>query len=144
MEILKSLSIEPLMLGQQIVITLIVFILAKLLLFKKLQAVLERREDQTTNLESKANENFEKFQEMSDTYRQKIDNAYREAKNKLKSSKSAVMEREDALTRKAESEATSFVESASKEGRDEFEKQTQKLSAEADTLAGTLVRKLVD
>jgi F0F1-type ATP synthase membrane subunit b/b' len=94
----------------QFIIVLVVFILAQILFLKKLQDVIENREEKTVKLESSADETIENVQKMQTEYKSKIDIAHREALKATTEKKQAIVSKYTDQYKQTEKEVNQFVE----------------------------------
>lgn len=129
-------------LGVQFIIVCIIFILAKYILFNKLQFVIENREAKTTKLEGDAEKKLEKASELSEKYRAKIDIAYSEAQKIITDSKSKIVSEQDSLFKESEKQTFEYIEKSRQEVMKGLEGKKQEIFKEAEGLAESLVNKI--
>lgn len=127
----------------QFVIVLAVFILAQFLFLGKLQEVLETREEKTVKLENSADETVEKVNKMQSEYRQKIDEAHRSALKTLTDKKQEITQRYTEQYKQSEKEVGQQVDQARNNFQKEIEGNKDKYLSEADSLAQSLVQKIL-
>ena len=127
----------------QFVIILIVFVLAHFLFLGKLQQVLEVREEKTVKLESSADETIEKVQRMQIDYKAKIEEANRSALKTSTEKKQKITQKYTEQYKQTEKEVNNFVDQSRNEFSKEIVANKDKYLAEADTLANSLVQKIV-
>jgi F-type H+-transporting ATPase subunit b len=126
----------------QFTVVLIMFILTKLVLFNKLQFVIENREDKTIKLESSADDTFEKVNKLSQEYKDKIDGAHVVAQIKVNDEKQKISNENNQKFKSTEAEIEKYVESSRVEIKIEIDAKELEILSEADELASSLVEKL--
>jgi len=127
----------------QFIIVLVVFIIAQILFLKKLQDVLENREEKTVKLESSADETIENVQKMQTEYKSKIDIAHREAFKSTTEKKQAIVSKYTDQYKQTEKEVNQFVEQSRLDFNKEVEKNKDQYLSAADQLAQSLVQKIL-
>ena len=127
----------------QFIIVLVVFILAQILFLKKLQDVLENREEKTVKLENSADETIENVQKMQSEYKSKIDIAHREALKSTTEKKQAIVSKYTDQYKQTEKEVNQFVEQSRADFNKEVEKNKDEYLSSADQLAQSLVQKIL-
>lgn len=127
----------------QFVIILVVFILAQFLFLGKLQNVLETREEKTVKLESSADETIEKVQKMQTEYKAKIEDANRTALKSSTEKKQKITQKYTDQYKQTEKEVNAFVDNSRNEFTKEVAGNKDKYLAEAESLAQTLVQKIL-
>lgn len=127
----------------QFIIVVVVFILAQVLFLGKLQSVLETREEKTVKLESSADETIEKVQRMQSEYRSKIDDAHRAALKTTTEKKQKINEKYTTQFKQVEKEVGQFVEQSRNDFGRELASNKDKYLSEADSLAQSLVQKIL-
>jgi F0F1-type ATP synthase membrane subunit b/b' len=127
----------------QLVIILVVFILAQFLFLGKLQEVIETREEKTVKLESNADETIEKVQKMQIEYRAKIEDANRAALKNATEKKQNITQRYTDQYKHTEKEVNAYVDQSRNDFTKEVAGNKDKYLAEADTLAQSLVQKIL-
>jgi F0F1-type ATP synthase membrane subunit b/b' len=141
--IFTQLGVDSSLLPQFIIVA-VIFIVAKFLFLNHLQFVLENREDKTVKLESSADQTLENVNKMAQEYKAKIDSANKESMKIISAKKAEIQTRHGETFKKTEREINQFVENS----RQEFEKEIQanrgKFLGEVDTLAGDLVKKILN
>ena len=141
LSIFKQLSANQTMLHQFGVVC-VLFITSKFLFFKKLQFVLENREEKTTKLEQSAEVKFEEANKLCSQYKEKLSTARENAKKLFNEKKDAIIAEESTVLKKEEETAANYLSSARKEFLKEIEIKKGEILAEADNLANSLVQKL--
>ncbi len=140
--IFTQLGVDSSLLPQFIVVV-ILFILAQTLFLGKLQNVIETREEKTVKLENSADETIEKVSGMKASYKLKIDEANRAALKSSTDRKQKISEKFTEQYKLAEKEIGQFVDQSRNEFSKEVESNKSKYLAEADTLAASLVQKIL-
>lgn len=142
MEIFTQLGVDS-SLPYQFGIILVVFIAANFLFLGKLQRVLEVREEKTIKLENSADSTAEIATGMQNDYKVKIDEANRTALKTSTDKKQKVIQKYTDQYKQTEKEVNAFVD----QSRNEFSKEVagNKASylAESETLAQSLVQKIL-
>jgi len=120
------------------------FIVAKFLFLNHLQFVLENREDKTVKLESSADLTLENVNKMALEYKAKIDGANKEAMKVVSSKKAEIQARHGETFKKTEKEINQFVENSRQDFEREIQSNKSKFLGEVDSLAGDLVKKILN
>ena len=142
MEIFTQLGVDE-SLPYQFAIILIAFILAHFLFLGKLQKILEVREEQTVKLESSADETIEKVSTMQNEYKTKIDEANRTALKKSTDQKQSITQKYTEQYKQTEKEMNTFVDDSRNGFRKEVAENKAGYLAESETLAKSLVQKII-
>ena len=127
----------------QFIIVVAVFILAQFLFLTRLQEVLEIREEKTVKLENSADETLEKVTRMQGDYKLKIDEANRGTLKVATDQKHQLAEKYTAQYKQVEKEVNQQVDLSRNEFAKEVVGNKSKYMAEADTLAQSLVQKIL-
>lgn len=127
----------------QFVIILVVFVIAQFLFLGKLQDVLETREEKTVKLESNADETIEKVQKMQVEYKAKIEETNRSALKTSIEKKQQIAQKYTEQYKQTEREVNAYVDQSRNEFTKDVELNKDKYLAEADTLAQSLVQKIL-
>ena len=127
----------------QFIIVFVVFVLAQFLFLGKLQEVLETREEKTVKLESSADETIEKVQKMQSEYKMKIEDANRTALKDSTEKKQKITQKYTDQYKQTEKEVGHFVDQSRNDFNKEIAGNKDKYLAEADTLAQSLVQKIL-
>ncbi len=130
-------------LAPQFIIVCAVFILAQFLFLGRLQEVLETREEKTVKLESSADETIEKVSRMKAEYKAKMDEAQRKALKDSTEKKQKISQRFTDQYKQAEKEVSAHVDSSRNAFAKEISGNREKFMAEADSLAQSLVNKIL-
>jgi len=120
------------------------YVVLKLVLFGKLQEVLESREGKTTGLEGNANKKFAEAEEMISKYNDKIEKANIEAQSIFSTKKSEIISRELKNYKEAESRVNRDVDAKRAEFTAELNEQKVTVMKSADSLSENLVQKLTN
>lgn len=140
--IFTQLGVDSSLVPQFVIIT-VVFIIAQFLFLGKLQNVIETREEKTVKLESSADETIEKVQRMQNEYKIKIDEASRTALKNSTEKKQSITQKYTDQYKQTEKEVNAFVDNSRNEFTKEVTANKDKYLAEADTLAQSLVQKIL-
>lgn len=140
--IFTQLGVDSSLVPQFVIITL-VFVLAQFLFLGKLQNVLETREEKTVKLESSADETIEKVQRMQTEYKAKIEDANRTALKSSTDKKSKITQKYTDQYKQTEKEVNTFVDNSRNEFTKEVAGNKDKYLAEAESLAQSLVQKIL-
>jgi len=140
--IFTQLGVDSSLVPQFVIIT-VVFIVAQFLFLGKLQNVLETREEKTVKLESSADETIEKVQKMQTEYKAKIEDANRTALKNSSDKKSKITQKYTDQYKQTEKEVNTFVDNSRAEFTKEVAGNKDKYLAEAESLAQSLVQKIL-
>ncbi|MBL7665403.1 MAG: hypothetical protein JNM93_09730 [Bacteriovoracaceae bacterium] len=127
----------------QFAVVIILFLLTKFVFLNRLQSVIETREAKTSKLEGSADSQFLKAEEVQKTYQEKIEKAYKEAQLYSSQKKNEVIKERDKLVKETEKEVTLFIEKSRHENVKELNERKVSLFNEADSLASSLVDKMI-
>lgn len=127
----------------QFVVILVSFILAHFLFLGKLQNVLETREEKTVKLESNADETIEKVHRMQAEYKAKIEDANRSALKTSTEKKQKIAQKYADQYKQTEKEVSAYVDQSRNDFSKEIAGSKDKYLAEADSLAQSLVNKIL-
>ena len=142
MEILTQMGVDG-SLAYQFVIIVAVFVIANFLFLGKLQDVLEVREEKTVKLENSADETLEKVTSLQGEYKVKIDEANRAALKNATDKKQQITAKYTEQYKSVEREVNSFVDKSRNEFSKEIAGNKDKYLAESESLAQTLVQKIL-
>lgn len=123
-------------------IVIVMFILTKLIFFSKLQFVIENREEKTVKLESSADETFQKVNELSESYKEKINEANVKAQTKLNTVRTDIINEEDKKYKQVEQEMEQYLDTSRKELVEEIKVKENQILSSSDELADALVEKI--
>lgn len=124
-------------------ILVIAFVLSNFIFLGKLQNVLEVREEKTVKLENSAEETIEKVTSMQNEYKVKIDDANRVALKATAEKKQAITQKYTEQYKQLEKEVGGKVDLSRVEFGKEIAANKDKLLAESETLAQSLVKKIL-
>lgn len=127
----------------QFIIVFVVFVLAQFLFLGKLQTVLETREEKTVKLENSADETIENVHKMQGEYKTKIEEAQRTALKNSTEKKQKIAVKYHDQYKQTEREVNQFVDQSRNEFNKELEGSKEKYLAEANSLAQSLVQKIL-
>ncbi len=127
----------------QLGIVVVVFALCINVFFSKVLEVIRDRESKTTLLEKDAEKRLEKANQISESYRAKIDLAHRETQKVVKAKKEEITSKEDEKFKAEESKMNSEVETERKKILDKFKTKEAEVLKEADGLASDLINRIV-
>lgn len=127
----------------QFLIILGVFVISQFLFLDKLQQVLETREEKTVKLENSADETFDKIQKMQNEYKSKIEEANNFALKSSTEEKQKIAQKYHDQYKQTEKEIGVFVDQTRNEFSKEVESNKGKYLSEADSLADSLVQKIL-
>lgn len=126
----------------QFIIFVSVFLIAKFGFFNHLQRILETREDKTVKLEGNADAQFEEVSRLTSEYKDRIQSANKEAREKFDKEKFEIEKKEEGRYREHEKEISAYIESSRNEIMKELDSKKQEVMNEADQLANSLVQKI--
>ncbi len=142
MEILTQMGVDG-SLAYQFVIIVAVFVIANFSFLGKLQDVLEVREEKTVKLENSADETLEKVTALQGEYKVKVDEANRAALKNATDKKQQITAKYTQQYKSVEREVNSFVDKSRNEFSKEIAGNKDKYLAESESLAQTLVQKIL-
>lgn len=126
----------------QFAIVVVMFYLARFLFLDRLQTVLDGREDKTVNLEGSAEKKFDEIEKIQQDYKQQVQKAVKELKEKSASAKAEVVKKEETKYRAQEKEVNSYVEGVREKIEVELNEKKVVVLKEAEKLADNLVEKI--
>ncbi len=127
---------------QQFAIFVIFFAIIKVLLFDKLQFVIELRENKTTKLASLANKKLQDADRLAKEYREKMSEANKLAQDSYKVAKNEIIIRERKKYQEAQKEIIGEMERERKIFETQLNEKRSSILSQADSLANELVNKL--
>jgi F-type H+-transporting ATPase subunit b len=139
--ILKSLKIDQTVLIQ-FGLFLVFFNIIAPLLFRKLQAILELRENKTTKLESHAHHVYKQAEDLAAQYKAKIEKTHADSQAIASKKKADILSHERNVFKDAEEKMTSEYESKRAVTLKELSEKRVAVMAEAEKLSSNLVEKL--
>jgi F-type H+-transporting ATPase subunit b len=142
-QIIASLGVVPGQLLTQFIIVFAMFFISKFLFFGRLQEVIEKREEQTTGLTAKSDEELKRINELNEEYKSKIEGANKEALSTLNNGKIEVTKTQDKLYRSEEEKINSYIEEQIKEVEKDIDVQKNDILKQADDLSNQLIEKII-
>jgi F-type H+-transporting ATPase subunit b len=139
--ILNSLKIDKTVLIQFGLLVVFFNIIAPLL-FKKLQAILDLRENKTTKLESHAHHVYKQADDLSVQYKAKIEKTHQDSQAIASKKKSDILSSERSILKDAEEKMNNEYEAKRVQALRELSEKRNIVMAEAEKLSSTLVEKL--
>lgn len=139
--ILTALKIDQTVLIQ-FGILLVLFNMIAPLFFRKIQAILEIRENKTTKLESNAHHVYKKADDLAEQYKAKVEKTHQDSQDISQKKKSEIMNRERDILKSEEDKLSSEYEARKAKMQKEISEKRSAVMAEAEKLAGNLVEKL--
>jgi F-type H+-transporting ATPase subunit b len=139
--ILNALKIDKTVLIQ-FGLLLFFFNLLAPLLFKKIQAVLELRENKTTKLESQSHDVYKKAEELASQYKAKVEKTHADSQGIAQKKKSDIVNAELQAIKELEDKLALEYEAKKNKIQKEMSEKRAVIMAEADKLSGNLVEKL--
>ena len=139
--ILNSLEINN-SIWYQFAIICVMFVLAKFVFIKKLQEVIETREEKTTKLEGSADAKFEEVQALTDKYNEKIVVANRDAQEILNSGRDAIRKDQDALYKTEEKKFDALTDEERKKSEIEVQGYKDQIFKDKDALVQSLIERV--
>lgn len=127
----------------QFIIVVAVFMLAQFMFLGRLQEVLETREEKTVKMENSADETLETVNQMKTEYNQKIEQAHRSALKESTEKKQAIAQKYTEQYKQTEREVNQYVEQSRNEFGKEVAGNKDKYLSEAESLAQSLVQKIL-
>lgn len=126
----------------QFTITVIVFILAKIIFFNRLQKILDLRVEKTTKLEKNTDKQFEEIKKFTENYTSKINEATKNSLQKINESKLKITKSFDEDYKKNENEINNFIALEVEKASQEISSKKEILKKEVEALADQLVAKV--
>lgn len=139
--ILKSLKIDQTFLVQ-FGLFLVFFNIIAPLLFKKLQEILDLRENKTTKLESHAHHLYKQADDLAVQYKAKIEKTHQDSQAIATKKKSDILSAERNVLKEADQKMTAEYDSKRATLLKELSEKRAVVMAEADKLSSNLVEKL--
>ena len=139
--ILNSLKIDQTFLIQFVIFVVFFNIIAPVL-FKRLQEVLDLREQKTTKLDSHANHVYRQSDDLSVQYKNSIEKTHTESQAVASKKKADVVAKEKAIYVSAEEKLTGEYEGKRSSLLKDLADKRVTVLAEAEKLSNTLVEKL--
>lgn len=139
--ILNSLKIDSTVIIQ-FIIFVVFFNLIAPLFFKRLQAVIDLREEKTTKLDSNATDLYKKVEELDSKYNSTIEKAHQENQVVASQKKSEISATEKVFQNAEEAKLESEYEAKRAELLKEVSSHKAAVLSEAEKLSNSLVEKL--
>jgi F0F1-type ATP synthase membrane subunit b/b' len=117
-------------------------VLSKFLFLTHLQTVLELREEKTVGLEGHADKQLDDVNKLSATYKQKINTANKEVRANVETEKSSLSKDLEAKYKAEEKTVNDYVDESRKVAEVKVMEQKEKVLAEAEELALSLVQRI--
>ncbi|MBH47003.1 MAG: hypothetical protein CME71_02405 [Halobacteriovorax sp.] len=140
--IFKQLGVDE-TIGHQFIVFVIMFALLKVLLFDKLQFVLELREAKTTKLDGDADAKFGQADRMANEYEEKMKAINSQAMNHIYEVKGKALNKQKVEIKKVEDQLDDQIESKRQEFMKEIDVKKGEILKSADQLSDGLVQKLI-
>ena len=140
--VFESLEIDKRFFIQFALVTILYFILRNLFL-EKLQEVLDLREDNTTKMESGADDKLSEADKIAKQYKDKIEDARQEAFKIISKRKDEVVSREMKNLKEHEASLDNDLNSKLDTFKDELNVKKQDVMKQAQNLSEELVTKIV-
>ena len=140
--IFKQLGVDE-TIGHQFIVFVVMFALLKVLLFDKLQFVLELREAKTTKLDGDADAKFGQADKMANEYEEKMKAINSQAMNHVYEVKGKALNKQKAEIKKIEDQLDDQIESKRQEFMKEIDVKKGEILKSADQLSDGLVQKLI-
>lgn len=119
------------------------FIAGNVIFLKKLQEILDVREEKTVKLEGSADETLEKVSSMQAQYKTQIDAAHSNALKVVTENKNTITMKATEEYKKAEKELSTKVETARNDFANQIAANKDKYMAESEALSQSLVQKII-
>lgn len=126
----------------QFIITILMFFLLKFVFFKHLQSIIETRVEKTVKLESSADKEFEKINNLAADYKSKIDSANKDSLQTISKSKMEIANKYDADYKAKEKEVNDYIEVQRTKVVGEIESKRSELFSNVSELSNLLVKKI--
>tara|TARA_R110000868_G_scaffold100129_15_gene275510 strand:- start:1042 stop:1485 length:444 start_codon:yes stop_codon:yes gene_type:complete len=140
--IFKQLGVDE-TIGHQFIVFVVMFALLKVVLFDKLQFVLELREAKTTKLDGDADAKFGQADKMANEYEEKMKAINAQAMHHVAEVKGKAISKQKSEIKKIEDQLDDQVESKRQEFMKEIEVKKGEILKSADQLSDGLVQKLI-
>lgn len=126
----------------QLIIFVALFFILKLLLFKKLQFVIDEREGKTTLLEKGANNKFAEAEKLAENYKSNLDKSYEEAQQNFDSKKVEINQVNSEKISETEKQIEKKISSKLEAFEKELSEKQEIVISQAPGLAAELAKKL--
>ena len=139
--ILNSLKIDK-SFYVQFALFIVFFNILAPLLFKKIQIILELRENRTVKLDSHANHVYKQVDDLAEEYKGTIEKTHQDSQAVATKAKSEILSKEKTILTSAEEKMNEEYESKRSVLLKDFANRRTTVMAEASVLSNTLVEKL--
>ncbi len=144
MKTLEFISIDAWTIIFQICNLLILFLLVKKFLWKRVMAVLDKRQEEIDGIYNAADKAKEDADQMKQEYTQRMSNAREEADRLVKNAVDTAQKRGDAIVEEARTEATHMKQKAESEIEQEKRKAYSELMGEISGMAADIAGRMVE
>ncbi len=144
MKTLEFISIDAWTIIFQICNLLILFMLVKKFLWKRVMAVLDKRQEEIDGIYSAADKAKEDADQMKQEYTQRMSNAREEADRLVRNAVDTAQKRGDAIVEEARTEATHMKQKAESEIEQEKRKAYSELMGEISGMAADIAGRMVE
>ena len=144
MKTLEFISIDAWTIIFQICNLLILFMLVKKFLWKRVMAVLDKRQEEIDGIYSAADKAKEDADQMKQEYTQRMSNAREEADRLVRNAVDTAQTRGDAIVEEARTEATHMKQKAESEIEQEKRKAYSELMGEISGMAADIAGRMVE
>ena len=144
MKTLEFISIDAWTIIFQICNLLILFLLVKKFLWKRVMAVLDKRQEEIDGIYNAADKAKEDADQMKQEYTQRMSNAREEADRLVKNAVDTAQKRGDAIVEEARTEATHMKQKAESEIEQEKRKAYSELMGEISGMAADIPGRMVE
>lgn len=127
----------------QFVIIFVLYIIAKYLFYGKLQEILEKRQHDTTGLDSQADKTFEKVEALKNEYENKMSGARLKAQATFHQAKEEITKKLDEKFHQRVVLSEKRIQEARIKMNQEISEQKETLMGESKNLAQNLVEKIL-
>ena len=144
MKTLEFISIDAWTIIFQICNLLILFLLVRKFLWKRVMAVLDKRQEEIDGIYSAADKAKEDADQMKQEYTERMSNAREEADRLVRNAVDTAQKRGDAIVEEARSEATHMKQKAENEIEQEKRKAYSELMGEISGMAADIAGRMVE
>ena len=144
MEVKEFISIDAWTIIFQICNLLILFVLIRKFLWKRVMAVLEKRQQEIDGIYDAAGKDRREAAEMKEEYTERMSNAREEADRLVRSAVDTAQNRGDAIVKEAQAEAAHMKQKAESEIEQEKRKAYSELMGEISGMAADIAGRMVE
>ena len=144
MKTLEFISIDAWTIIFQICNLLILFLLVRKFLWKRVMAVLDKRQEEIDGIYSAADKAKEDADQMKQEYTERMSNAREEADRLVRNAVDTAQKRGDAIVEEARNEATHMKQKAENEIEQEKRKAYSELMGEISGMAADIAGRMVE